>query len=81
MGSLISGLLDLLLRMPLWAGFAVPILLLLYFIRIAMVARGFVNDGARILYAALGALLLAPLPLGMWLVLIPNGYFLLEFDP
>ena len=66
----------ILVRLPLWSLFAAPIVFGLCIAAILLRRFRISFKGATVSYAIVAGVLLAPMPVGMWLALVPNGYLL-----
>src|SRR5690606_451500 len=66
--------LGLLVRLPLWALLAAPILAALTWLARRLHRQAIRGKSTRWIFAALSAVLIAPMPAGMFLALVPNAY-------
>lgn len=64
----------LLVRLPLWALFASPLIAALVFVARRLHRRPAKSQLVRALFALVAGILLAPMPLGMFMALVPNAY-------
>ena len=64
---------ELLVRLPIWALFASPLIAALVFVARKLHRRSVKSKLVRVLFAVFAGVLLAPMPLSMFMVLAPNA--------
>ena len=77
MSQIYDVVLFVLPRLPLWFIFSIPIFIVLYIVRKLILKIQKKRFFAHVIFSLVSSVLLAPLPVGMFLAFAPNGYMLL----
>ena len=72
--ELLGGVVALIVRLPLWALFASPLIVGLVLLARRLHRRPSNSQSVRVLFALFAGVLLAPMPISMFMALVPNGY-------
>ena len=76
-----DSLLQLIMRLPMWAGFSIPFFLLLLVLYFALNKVEISRSIKHSVLTIVGTILLTPMPMGMFIAFVPNGYLVLDiFD-
>jgi len=65
---------QVLMRLPFWAVFASPLLAMAFYSAKKLSYLNWPRKKKLFIFIAISSVLLAPMPMGMFMVLLPNGY-------
>jgi hypothetical protein len=73
-----DSLLQIIMRLPMWTAFSIPFFLLLLVLYFVLNKLEISRPNKHVVLTIVGTILLTPMPMGMFIAFVPNGYLLID---